>query len=267
MKTILKSIVSIVLGSALLLSSCKKEENFAPSAAKPNEALNIKAAKIRSSVKRALKDFVIAYNNNNQQGTGTGSGYNYSTGINYTTYSTPAATVYSWSDPTTGTSFTMSQSSSSGGGGLGQLSFNGKSFDYSYVLTIKANSGDPAWDGFLSGRDLRGVVAIDGEITQAEFRLRNLAIFLVMTTGGTGTYEFIDWDSSSISSGDAIGELLDFSDVQNNSLAGMEDAKFYITSKGKINVSESSFEMASDAKVKDLVTLSEYSIEGSIMFE
>jgi hypothetical protein len=268
MKTIIKSLTAIVLVAGLMLSSCKKEQQYAPSAKKTNTKMETKAAKLRSSVNKALKDFVITFNNNNnQQSNGSGNGYTNSNGINYTTYSTPTATVYSWSDPTTGTSYTLSQSSSSGGGGLGQLSFNGKSFDYSYVLAIKANSGDPAWDGFLNGRDLRGVVAIDGELTQTDFRLRNLAIFLVMTTGGTGTYDFIDWDSNSIGNGDAIGELLDFSDVQNNSLAGMDDAKFYITSNGKIIVAETSFEMASDAKVTDVVSGVEYSIEGSIMFE
>lgn len=250
----------------LTIDSCKKESGIGSTTPTVSSATAEKKAKLDGNVSKALRDLVISGAvSNDQSGAGSGSSSYSNTSLNVTTYSTPSANVYSWSDPTTGASYTLSESTT--GGGLGQLSYNGKSFDYNYVMCIKANAGDAMWDGFFSGRDLRGVVAIDGEIMDTDFSLKNLAIFLVSTTGGEGTYDFIDWDSQHFTSGDAIGELLDFSDVTNNTLAGMDQAKFYITSNGSIEVTETSFTMSSNAKVTDVMTGAEYAIDGSISCE
>ena len=241
---------------ALTIGSCNKKESMgkAPSASSVN-----KSHELSNVVAEALHDIAVAKSDAGRTDFSNPA-------YNYSTYSTPSATVYKWSDPTTGTEFKLS-SSSGGGGGLGQLAYNGKSFDYNYVLSIKASSKDPDWDGFMNGRDLRGVVAIDGELTDSDFTLKNLAIFLVVTTGSGGTYKFIDWDSANLGNGDGIGEVLDFSAVPTPNLASVNDAKFFITSGGHIIVSDSEFAMGSDAKVKDVDTQSEYKIEGSIMFE
>lgn len=269
LKAIGRSILIPVLALAVIsVSSCKKETSGRPQNVPVSMDTKAKAAKLRASTTKALKDFIIIFNPSNQQAGNGGGSNNWSVvGTNVTSYTTPNANVYQWTDPSSGTQFTLSQSTGGAGGGLGQLAYNGKSFDYNFVLSIKASSTDPQWSGFLNGRDLRGAVAIDGQLTNNTFSLKNLAIFLVMTTGGSGTYKFIDWDATSIGGGDGIGELLDFSDVTNNTLAGMDNAHFYITSDGHINVSDQSFEMASDAKVTDVVTGGEYSISGSLMFE
>ena len=252
---------------AITVDSCKKESGVGT--ASPSCTTTApNTEKLNSSVSKALRDLVISGAGTNQQ-SGVGSGNNsYSnTAVVVSSYSTPAANVYAWSDPTTGTSFTLSESTGGAGGGLGQIAYNGKSFDYNYVLCIKASAKDPDWDGFLNGRDLRGVVAIDGQLTDADFILKNLAIFLVGTKGGDGKYDFIKWDSQSITSGDAIGELLDFSEVVNNNLASMAKAKVFITSNGSIEVTETSFTLSSNAKVTDVISGSEYDISGSISCE
>ncbi|HEY0029759.1 MAG TPA: hypothetical protein VGC65_03285 [Bacteroidia bacterium] len=252
--------------AVLCLSSCTKE-NLGRPAAKASLSPSEKSAKMKASVAKVLRDFAVssAAGSSSSVGSGGGSSTYSNPAMSYTTYSTPSANVYVWSDPTTGTTFTLTESTT--GGGLGQLAYNGKSFDYNYVLSIKASEEDPNWSGFMNGRDLRGAVAIDGELVDADFNLKNLAIFLVATTGGSGTYSFIDWSSTSIGSGDGIGELLDFSDVASPTLAAMDDAKFYITSNGHVTVAETSIEMGSDAKVTDVATNVEYSINGSLMFE
>lgn len=248
------------------IDSCKKESGIGSTSPTISSNTSSKKAKLNGNVSKALRDLVISGAVSNQQSSsGSGSNSYSNTSIAVTTYSTPSANVYSWSDPTSGASYTLSEST--GGGGLGQLAYNGKSFDYNYVLCIKASVGDATWDGFFNGRDLRGVVAIDGEIMDTDFSLKNLAIFLVSTTGGEGTYDFIDWDSQTFTGGDAIGELLDFSDVTNNTLAGMDQAKFYITSNGSIDVTETSFTMSSNAKVTDMMSGAEYPIDGSISCE
>jgi len=245
---------------ALSIGSCSKKENLGvPVSSSTNS--KTKSKELGSTVAKALKDYASARNG----GSGNATRDFSNPALNYTTYSTPSANVYKWSDPSTGTVFTFSEST--GGSGLGQLAYNGKSFDYNYVLAIKTTEGDATWDGFLNGRELRGVVAIDGELMDADFNLKNLAIFLVATKGGSGTYKFLDWDTSSLGDGDGIGELLDFSDVKKPTLDAMNDAKFYVTSKGSVIVSDNSFEMGSDAKVKDVDTKVSYSINGSIMFE
>lgn len=241
---------------ALTIGSCNKKENMGIPAPTANSASETKSKQISSAVAKVLQNFASAKG---------GASRDFSNpALSYTTYSTPNATVYKWSDPTTGTTFTLSESS--GGSGLGQLSYNGKSFDYNYVLAIKATAGDATWSGFMNGRDLRGVVAIDGELMDKDFSIKNLSIFLVATKGGSGTYKFIDWKSG-VADGDGIGELLDFSDVKTPTLKSMNDAKYYVTSKGSVIVSENSFEMGGDAKVTDVKTNVAYSINGTIMFE
>ncbi len=257
---------TLLFGASLLLigvGACKKEQL---SKAQPTATQTEKSKKLKANISKALRDFASASAGGSSTSTSSGGGSTYSNpAMNYTTYSTSSANVYVWSDPTSGTVFTLTESTT--GGGLGQLAYNGKSFDYNYVLSIKASGGDPNWSGFMNGRDLRGAVAIDGELDGADFTLNNLAIFLIATTGGSGTYNFIDWSSTTVSGGDGIGELLDFSDVASPTLAAMNDAKFYITSSGSVAVTDNSIEMGSDAKVKDLVTTVEYSINGSLMFE
>jgi hypothetical protein len=244
----------------LTFSSCKKDEKFsATPSAVSTESAN-KSQKLRTSVSTALTSFVNKRNHKDFS----------DPAYNYSTYSTPTANVYVWSDPTTGTSFTLSESTG-GGGGLGQLAYNNKSFDYNYVLTIKAHSTDPNWSGFLSGRDLIGAVAIatDGAITDPGFTLKNFAIFLVATAGGSGTYKFNDFSSTSISNTFAVGEIIDLSGVQGGAgLANFaNDGKVYYTTDGHIIVSSSDLTMDSDAKVMDVVTSNKYAISGSLMLE
>lgn len=258
--------VPVLAFIAVSTNSCKKDCGVGTSA--PSVSYDAsKSSELNAAVAKSLRDFVISGAASNQQsGAGSGSNNFSNSSLNVTTYSTPSANVYAWSDPTTGTSFTMSESTSSGGG-LGQLSYNGKSFDYNYVLCIKASNEDPTWDGFLGGRDLRGVIAIDGEVTGEDFSLKNLAIFLVDAKAGDGKYDFIDWDSQSFKAGEAIGELLDFSEVENNSLEGMDKAKIYITSNGGVEVSDTEFVLTSNAKIKDVLSGAEYAIDGSISCE
>jgi len=258
-------IVSFVI-FAFSTTSCKKEVGGKPVTPFSSAALN-KSKAVRTRVQSLLKDLVVTFPAGSTTTTSCSSTTVFSvSGAGITTYSTSSSTTSSWGDPTTGTTYSFTQSTGGGAGGLGQLSYNGKSFDYNYVISIKASNNDPSWSGFMNGRDLRGSVAIDGQLTSTTFTIKNLAIFLVATTGGSGTYKFIDWSSTSVGSGDGIGELLDFSDVVDNTLAGMNNAHFYLTSDGHINVSDSAFEMQSDAKVTDVVTNAQYSLEGSLMF-
>ncbi|MBL0328676.1 MAG: hypothetical protein IPP64_04500 [Bacteroidetes bacterium] len=254
------------LAFTILISSCKKEQ-MGISTKKSTSSQTEKTKRLNANVEKALRNFAEASAGGSSVSSTSGAGGSTfsNPAMNYTTYSTPTANVYVWSDPTSGTVFTLTESTT--GGGLGQLAYNGKSFDYNFVLSIKASSNDPNWSGFLSGRDLRGAVAIDGELEGADFNIKNLAIFLVATTGGSGTYSFIDWNATTLSGGDGIGELLDFSALPTPTLASMNDAKFYITSNGHVIVAENSIEMASDAKVTDIATNVEYSINGALMFE
>lgn len=269
--TAIKLAVVVIVVLGISFSSCKKEDSYGKPVSNQTLDAKAKSLKLRKSTAKVLKDFIITFNANQQAGSGGGSNSYSNVSTNYTTYSTANGTVYSWSDPTTGSSYTLTQSSSSGsssGSGLGQLSYGGKSFDYGYVLSIKASTNDPTWSGFFGGNtDLRGLVAIDGQMTSTDFTLRNLCIFLVMTNGGSGTYKFIDWTPASVGSGDGIGELLDFSDVTNNTSSGFNDPnlKICVTSEGHVTVSDQSFDMNSDAKVTDQETNAQFSISGSIM--
>ncbi len=263
-----KIFVPTLVVVALAFGSCSKEGTGNPSHTCNSSTTTTKTDKMNKSVERVLRDFASsqAGGSSQQAGSGSGSSTYSNVTISYTTYSTANGTVYSWSDPTTGTSFTLAQSSNSGGG-LGQLAYNGKSFDYNYVLCIKASMNDPNWNGFMNGRDLRGVVAIDGDIDGNNFTLRNLAIFFVATTGGTGTYKFIDFGANTVSGTDGLGEIVDFSNAPNATLSALGNAKIYVTSGGNVNVGENSFEMGSGAKVMDVITSQEYPIDGTIMCE
>jgi hypothetical protein len=249
------ALIPAVALMVLSMGACKKEQQLAPSA--KTMTGEQKRAKMKENVVKILKDFSEANANRSSGGT-------WSSGISYTTYSTPTANVYVWSDPTTGTTFTFSEST--GGGGLGQLSYDGTSVDYNYVLHIKAESEDPAWDGFFNGRDLRGAVAIKGDITDpAAITVENLSIFLVATEGGSGTYKFIDFDDTP-GDADAIGQIIDLGSTP-GSLASLDGGNIYITSGGHVDVSDASFEMQSDAKVMKLSTSVESTLAGMIMFE
>lgn len=255
---------AVVIMLLMFSISCKKNEDLGLSSSAGSSSSTEQSERLRASVSDAIKVFANR-NSGNRTGDFTDPAYN------FTTYSTPSATVYQWSNPTTGTVFTLAESSGgAGGAGLGQLAYNNKSFDYNYVLTIKATGGDPAWDGFLAGRDLIGVVAIDidGDISSGNFTLKNFAIFLVATNGGLGTYEFNDFNSTTITNTFAVGEIIDLSAVQGASLQNFAtDGKVYLTTGGHIIVSSSDFTMDSDAKIMDVVTAAEFGLSGSIMFE
>ena len=250
----------------LSVASCQKEKQL--SIAKSNNTTSPANKQMRQNIQRILRGFVTAQagGSSQQSFTSAGSGTNIYSNVTFgrTTYSDPARTVYSWSDPTTPTtSYTFSEST---GGGLGQLSYNGKSFDYNYVLGIKVTSADPDWGSIAGSAELRAIVAIDGEIDGTDFMINNLAIFLVVGTAGEGSFEFGFFDDGA-SGTIAIGQLLDFSDLATPTLASMDHAKYYYASDGHVNVTETSFEMACDAKVEDVVTGVEYSIDGALMSE
>ena len=250
----------------LTAASCQKDKKL--SIAKSNKETSAKSKQMRQNIQKILRGFVTAQASGSSQQSfvSPGSGSNIYSNVTFdrTTYSNPGRTVYSWSDPTTPTtSYTFSESE---GGGLGQLSYNGKSFDYNYVLGIKVTSTDPDWGSIAGSAELRAIVAIDGELDGSDFMINNLAIFLVVGTAGEGTFEFGFFDDGA-SGTIAIGQLLDFSDVATPTLASMDNAKYYYASSGHVNVTETSFEMASDAKVEDVVTGVEYSIDGALMSE
>src|SRR6476646_8937034 len=124
------------------LGSCQKKEELGKPAPSSSAVQNEKSVKMRSSVARVLRDFAAASSGGSAETTTSGSGSStYSNpAMNYTTYTTSGGTVYAWSDPTTGTTFTLAESS--GGSGFKQLSYNSKSFNYNYVLSIKASEND-----------------------------------------------------------------------------------------------------------------------------
>jgi hypothetical protein len=268
----LKTIGKVVLPAAfvaLTLGSCSKKDLGIPPASQDNSVLNQKAQALRTNVYKVLKGFVTAQaGGSNQQSFAASGGTNFSNcTMSTTTHSQPNRMTTTWSDPTTpGTSYSFSESASGGsGGGLGQLSYNGKSFDYGYVLSIRITSADPSWGSIATGPELRALVAIDGDLEGEDFTIRNLAIFLTVGSAGQGTFEFNAFDNPTFTDGFAIGELLDFSDVASPTLDMMDNAKFYYTSGGHVDVSDAAFEMGSDAKIKDVDTGVEYSIEGAVM--
>jgi hypothetical protein len=256
------------LAAMFSLGSCQKKEGMGkPSGCSDTQA--DKSAKMHKSVAKVLRDFAAATSGGSSVTTTSGGGSSIFSdpAANFTTYTTSGGTVYSWSDPSTGTTFTLSESTS--GSGFGELSYNSKSFNYNYVLSIKASENDPAWTGFFNGRDLRGVVAIDGELAGTDFTLKNIAFFFVATTGGSGAYKLIDFGSSSPSLSDGLGEIVDLSSAPDGTtLSGMgTSGTVYVTAGGHIDVSDSEFSLQSDAKIMDVTTSAKYAVAGSIMTE
>jgi hypothetical protein len=262
-------LMSVVVAVAMTIGSCAKHELGIPDHG-DKSTVESKRAAVNKTVQHVLRGFVTAQagGSSQQSFAGSGSGVYSNVTMSTTTKAEPMRTMTSWSDPAEpGTVYTFSDAASSGGG-LGQLSYDGKSFDYNYVLSIKVTSADATWGGIAgSGQELRAIVAIDGELESEEFILRNLAIFLVIGESAEGTFEFNFFDDGLSGDGFAIGEMLDFSDVTTPTLANMDGAKFLYTSGGHVNVSATSFEMASDAKIKDIVSGVEYILEGAVMSE
>ncbi|MCE3280339.1 MAG: hypothetical protein K0S44_2530 [Bacteroidetes bacterium] len=266
-KIISRTILASALAVMMFTVSCQKEACGPNTKTSPSADVTAKTKRMQDLSKKALRDFTVSLANGSTTNTNGSGSSTWSSGVSMTTYSTPSSNVYVWSDPSEGVTFTLTEST--GGSGIGQLSVNGSDFDYNYVLSIRSD-GDPTWNGFLNGPNLRGVVAIQGEIDGTDFSLHSIAFFLVGTNGGSGTYEFMDWETTGIGSGTAIGEVIDLTNVTGNgaTLSGLGDAgTIYFTSGGHIDVSDNSFDMTSDSKVKDIANGTEYPISGSIMFE
>ena len=258
---IIPALVVIALG----IGSCSKEHGIG-SAFPSNTDAMAKSKKMSLAVQKVLKDFVISQSGgSNQQNAGASGGSTFSNVTsNVTIYSTPSKTIYSWSDAAaSGTSYQLTESA---GGGLGQIALNGKSFDYNYVLSVSASSTDPMWSGFMMA-DFKIVVAIDldGDLTSTDYKLKGMAMFFVWDAGAAGSYNFGAVSSSTTASGFVYD--MGSTSVTLGTLDNSADVKMYSASGGHVNVSESAFEMASDAKVKELITNDEYPIEGSVMFE
>jgi hypothetical protein len=274
-------IVPALVFITITSDSCKKESGIGATGPTPTVVNNntsgssdaqAKTDQVNTSISKALRDFVISGTiTNTQSGVGSGSNTYSNVAVNITVTSTPSTNIYAWSDPTNGASFTLTQSTSSGsggsGGGLGQLSYNGKTLDFNYVLCIEANSKNSTWGGLMGGRDLRGLIAIQGQVADTSFSIKNMAAFFVNAKGGDGKYDFVSWNSSSIKSGDAIGEILDFSAVATPTMASFSLAKILFTSNGSIEVKDKTFTLSSNAKVTDLLSSTEYDISGSISCE
>jgi hypothetical protein len=266
-KIISRTILASALAVMMFTVSCQKEACGPNTQKSPNADVTAKTKRMQDLSKKALRDFTVSLANGSTTNTNGSGNTTWSSGVSVTTYSTPSTNVYVWSDASEGVTFTLTEST--GGSGIGQLSVNGSDFDYNYVLSIRSD-GDPTWNSFLNGPDLRGVVAIQGEIDGTDFTLHSIAFFLVGTNGGSGTYEFMDWETTGIGGGTAIGEVIDLTNVTGNgaTLSGLGNAgTIYYTSGGHIDVSDNSFDMTSDSKVKDIADGTEYSLSGSIMFE
>ena len=276
---------------SITVDSCKKDNG--PCAASPTPTVNTtvsgKSAKLDAAIGKALKDFVINVSINiNQPNTSgsssvtiTGSGSSFisvigssntyaNVAINVNVYATPNGNVVTWSN-SAGSSFTLSSSFSSpsnGGTGFGTITCNGKTFNYNHVLSVRSSLQDTTWSNIFNGHgtDMRGVIAFDGDTTNNDFWFRNMAVFMVDAHSGDGNYNFINWNSSSFKSGDAIGKLLDFSNAANHSIAGIGLATCLFTSAGSVTVDSTSFTLSSDAKVTDILSFTEYPVSGKISY-
>jgi hypothetical protein len=275
---------------SITVDSCKKD-NGSFGAATPTTAVNVtaseKSAKLDAAVEKALKDFVINVSVNVNQPnssvsssvtvTGTGTNFVSVTGnsnafanvmVNVNVFTTPTANVVIWSN-SAGSSFTFSSSlstPSNGGTGFGQITLNGKTFNYNHVLCVKSSLKDTTWSNLFNGHgtDMRGVIAFDGDTTNNDFLFRNMAVFLVDARSANGNYNFVNWNTSFFKSGDAIGKILDFSGATNRSIAGISLATPLFTSAGSISVDSTSFTLSSDAKVTNVYSLTEYPVSGKI---
>lgn len=256
---------------AVTIGSCSKKENLGIGHNESSTGVSQKTAIMHREVDRILRGFVTAQAGGSSQQSFAGSGSSVYSNVTMTTttHSEPNRITTTWSEPSNpGIVYTFSDASSSGGG-LGQLSYNGKSFDYNYVLSIKVSSTDGSeWASIAgSGQELRAIIAIQGELEAESFTVVNLAIFLAIGTAGEGSFELNYFDDGISGDGFAIGSLADFSDLATPTMANWQDAKLYYTSAGHVNVTATSFEMGSDAKVKDVETGSEYTIDGALMSE
>jgi hypothetical protein len=274
---------------SITVDSCKKDND--PCSATPTPTVNAtaseKSAKLDAAIGKALKDFVLNVSVNINQPnasssssvTVTGSGSSFvsvavnsntyaNVAINVNVYTTPNAKVVVWSNAA-GSSFTLSSSFSSpsnGGTGFGQITCNGKTFNYNHVLCVRSSLQDTTWSNLFNGHgtDMRGVIAFEGDTTSNDFWFKNMAVFMVDAHSKDGTYNFVNWNTSFFKSGDAIGKVLDFSNVANNSIAGIGLATPLFTSAGSVTVDSTSFTLSSDAKVTDILSLTEYPVSGKI---
>jgi hypothetical protein len=280
--------LALVLVS-ITLDSCKKDNDHCAATPTPtvNATATEKSAKLDAAIGKALKDFVVNVSVNINQPAGsssssitvTGSGSSFvsvagssnsysNVAINVNVYTTPNANVVTWSN-SAGSSFTLSSSFSSpsnGGTGFGQITCNGKTFNYNHVLCVRSSLKDTTWSNLFSGHgtDMRGVIAFEGDTTYNDFWFKNMAVFMVDAHSGDGNYNFVNWNTSFFKSGDAIGKVLDFTGVTNNSIAGISLATPLFTSAGSVTVDSTSFTISSDAKVTDVLSLTEYPISGKI---
>jgi hypothetical protein len=260
--------IPALLMIVLTVDSCQKDKKL--SIAQPDFTMSTRSAQIQQSLDKVLRGFVTsqAGGSSQQSFAGGGSGIFSNVTMSKTTFPPPSQrSVYTWSDPATPTTlytFTVNENSA---GGLGQLSYNGKSFDYNFALSINiaAGSTDPVWQMTAGANAIHMIVAIDGDMGDTEFTFRNLAFFMAVSSSGEGTFSLGDW-SAGASGTIGIGELLDFSAVPAPATS-TANAKFYYTSAGHMDVTATTFTMGSDAKVKDVDTGSEYSIDGALMSE
>lgn len=255
---------------ALSIGSCSKKENLGIGHNGSSNEITQKSAMVHKEVERILRGFVTAQagGSSQQSFAGSGSGVYSNVTMTSTTHSEPNRATTTWSEPSNPNIVYSFSDASSSGGGLGQLSYNGKSFDYNYVLSIKVTDADQTWGSIAgSGQELRAIVAIQGELESEDFVVNNLAIFLAVGTAGEGSFEFNWFDDGISGDGFAVGMLSDFSDLATPTMANWGDAKLFYTSGGHVNVTATSFEMASDAKIKDVETNTEYTLEGAVMSE
>jgi hypothetical protein len=277
---------------SITVDSCKKDNGLCVATPTPtvNATASGKSAKLDAAIGKALKDFVINVSVNINQPnasssssvTVTGSGSSFvsvagsgsayaNVAINVNVFTTPTANVVIWSN-SAGSSFTFSSSLSTpfnGGTGFGQITCNGKTFNYNHVLCVSSSLKDTTWSNLFNGHgtDMRGVIAFEGDTINNDFRFKNMAVFMVDAHSGDGNYNFVNWNTSFFKSGDAIGKVLDFTGVTNNSIAGIGLATPLFTSAGSVTVDSTSFTLSPDAKVTDILSLTEYPVSGKITCE
>lgn len=259
---------------SITIDSCKKENDTY--IATPERAMDTgKSAQVNDAIGKALRDFIVNVNVTANQTSvsvsGSGSNTFSNVAVNVNVFVTPNARVVSWAN-SAGSSFTLSSSlstPSNGGTGFGQITCNGNTFNYNYVLCVRSSVQDSIWSNLLNGHgtDVRGVIAFEGDTANSNFFFKNMAIFLVDATAGDGTYNFVNWNAASFSIGDAIGKILDFTGVTNNSISGIGLATPLFTSSGSVTVDSVSFTLSSDAKVTDILSLIETPVSGQISCE
>lgn len=265
--------VALIMVS-ITIDSCKKENDTC--IATPTKTVDAgKSGQVNDAIGKALRDFIVNVNVTANQTTvsvsGSGSNTFSNVAANVNVFVTPNSRVVSWAN-SSGSSFTLSSSlstPSNGGTGFGQITCNGNTFNYNYVLCVKSSIQDSTWSNLLNGHgtDVRGVIAFEGDTANSNFFFKNMAVFLVDANAGDGNYNFVNWNSTSFTSGDAIGKILDFTGVTNNSISGIGLATPLFTSSGSVTVDSISFTLSADAKVTDILSLTEYPVSGQISCE